>query len=574
MHFAEVQPLSKLNHYTYFLIICIVFVFNLIAVYGSQVLLHDEPSFYYYVLIGFFPWWMLKFNLVLPFTEWAAWNILAFSPFLARGLYIVFLMIPLSLFFYNLYYNKFGFSRVAAVTAAVLPAVLPMQYEIPAGINMSYVLWGLSFAVLSLTIGLNYLESSAPLQSIWLGCSALCYLIATQIMELALFMAPPLILLWIFYRKSGKKQIYISLIFSMIGLSKFIQMIIFPRKFFQLNSVETIITRIMLYFQWGMPFPDLPVIFSTAVVIGIIIWGYILWMKTPIIKSDRVKIFLNYSPGVQITLFYSFFIVWSLSSILPSIFLSPVYRLRYAFIPLYGTTALMIYSIEIILEKLFPAKNKYYFIIISILILLAGGTSRFYYLKMKYAAGNEIQSIIIRDLKQIQLPFNSQIVITKLNKDFRARLDWAWSSGYYQFALKRKDLSGLLIPIHSNEYQNFGNPFHQVFSKQKWGYSITMLALDKPLFIFYFDDLSQKLVSMRYVLQWRGEKMDVPWTIYQCDISNGKISPWQSGTGMDEYQMVLEKMKQSGIRQATILWGGPPTDLELKRLKGIQSSQF
>ena len=102
-----------------------------------------------------FPKVMFKHSALGIFAEWTMWEIMVFSPILARWLQILVFMFPVSFCFYYIWRHKFGFSQSSAFTAAVLPNIRPYQWQIPAGINMSYTLRGLTIAVLSLIIVLE-----------------------------------------------------------------------------------------------------------------------------------------------------------------------------------------------------------------------------------------------------------------------------------------------------------------------------------------------------------------------------------------------------------------------------------
>ena len=539
-----------------------VILFNLIAIFGLDILLHDDPAHYTEVLNGQFPWYALEYRLIHPFTEWIGWNIMTYSPDLARGLYTMLLMVPISCCFYYLCRHKFGFSRMTAFTAAVLPNILPMQWSIPAGINISYVVWGLPLIIISLILGLHYLEKSTPQNWARLAGAGLCYLIATQIMEHALFVLPAMILAFCGYKKFAKKTIFLVLTFIIIGISIFCKMAVHPRKAMQLMPFDVIIDRIGIYFTWALPVSGIAPLYATIFFPGIIFIGFLLYFKQSEEPSNTYSIFSHFSVKAHHCLVYGFFLCWMVSTISPSIFLSIPYSPRYSYLSMFGAQAIFIFSIFVILKKLFSGKPQIG-IAIFIGIILLSGVSRYFTLKEKYTPRNTAFAIVQQDLNKMQLPPHSQIVITGL-----AGIPGGWerSSGYLQFALKRKDVNGLVGQVHSGEYYNFDNHFDSQVRGWDERYVMTGLAMNQPVFLFRMDKKTGQLQQLEYALQWRSEEMNAPWTILRVDKTTGSLFPFVSGTGMREYESAILKLQKKGIQQSDILWGGPPTEEEQKRL--------
>ncbi|HLP44393.1 MAG TPA: hypothetical protein VK469_00495 [Candidatus Kapabacteria bacterium] len=554
------------EYHIYFLIGVLVALFNLIAVFGPKFLLHDDPGLYRLIINGEFHGfasWMSRYDLICPFLEWIVCDIMAYSPPLARGLHVMFLMIPLSCCFYYLYHFKFGFPRKTAITAAVLPTILPMQWQIPAGINMSYLLWGLLFSIFSLIIGFHYLEKNTPKNWFRLASAILCYLIATQIMELALFFLPPLVLAFWGYGKITKKHFFLILAVTLVGISKFVHMVMLPRKESQMMPIDIILKRIGLYFQWALPVPDILPAIAVIIFLGIISIGFILYFNHPIYELKPYCVFSRFPSKIKNSLLYGFFIIWAISNIFPIILLSIPFPPRYSYISMFGAQAIFVFSIYVILKKIFPGKRKIYTLFFIGIILLSG-VFRIIFLKNTFAPENQIKSIIMKDLNRIPLPLNSQVVIVNLKGFYGG---WPRSSGYFQFTLKRNDIIGLAGPVNSSEYYNFDNHFDPMVRGWYPRHQMTGLSLERPLFLFYFDEENRKLDQLEYVLQWRGAKRDAPWTIFKVDKIMGEIFPLAVGIGMEEYVSVLQKLKERGISQKEILWGGPPTKAEQRRLE-------
>lgn len=567
---------GALEYDTFFYIAITVTLFNLIGIFGPHVLLHDDPAWYCYVVEGKFPKAMMKYNPLYAYKEWLAWNIMVYSPQLARGLYVLFMMVPLSCCCYYLYRHKLGFSRAAAFTAAVLPNILPHQWQIPGGINMSYTLWGLLIAVFSLILGLQYLEKSTPKNWLNLFGSVMLYLLAILLMEQSVFLFPPFAFLFWGYptfkaaapadrgsRKGiNKKQAQLISFFFIIAAAKLIQMIVVPSKPITKILPEEIFRRIGLYFKWSLPAPDIAPLYITLLCLSFLAAGFIVFLKHPRLSQKFNNNFLLLKKKFTVLYLYGFFLCWVFSTIFIFICMSKPYSPRYTHISSFGLNAILIFSIYIILEKVLPGKNKLHIFVFSTIIIFSG-ISRYLNLKEIYVPRNETHSFIVNELSEKRFPAGSQIVISGI----KGINGWYKASGYLKRALQRKDLNGLIGNYRNINY-NFYNHFDPKERRSGYLYNMTGLALKRPVFLFKMSKNKQKLEQLEYALHWQGKRKNVPWTILHTDKTSGEISPVISGFGLDEYMSIIEKLKMKGISQSDILWGGPPSAKELKRLQG------
>jgi hypothetical protein len=488
-------------------------------------------------------------------------------------------MVPVSCCFYYLSRSSFGFSRPTAFAAAVLPVILPQQWEVPAGINMSYVLWGLLFSLLSFMLGFHYLEKNTPHNWARLTGALMCYLAATQIMEQSLFLFPPFALAFWGYHRFNKKSLRIIIAFSLVSLAKLVQISLYTRKTMQWMTPGEVIERVGLYFQWALPVPGIPPVFAAVIFLGIVLWGFILYFKhsveEPAKETKSPTLFAHLPLKSRGIFFYGLFIGWSIITVSPGIVLSIVYTIRYTYISLFGAMAIFLFSLHTIILELFPGreKEKRLYIPLILILVIISGVSRYFYLKDILDLENTNQAVITRSLAKLKLPLHAQVVVVGIEGVGLKGFDGGWerSSGYLKFAMKRKDLNGLISPIHSSALYNFDNHFDPGLRKWRPRYYMTGLAPEQPVFLFRLDKRTGELNQLEYALQWRGDKKDAPWTILKVDKRTGKILPFASGAGMEEYLSTLEKLKKPGIRQSDILWGGPPTKAEQIRLeKGTQ----
>ena len=111
------------------IIALVVIIFNLIAILGLDVLLHDDPKHFTDAIEGNIYYGFMKHFVLWPFMEFIAWKFMAFSSHFARGLYVVLLMVPLSWCFYYLFHHKFGLPRLFAITAAIIPNIPATSFQ-------------------------------------------------------------------------------------------------------------------------------------------------------------------------------------------------------------------------------------------------------------------------------------------------------------------------------------------------------------------------------------------------------------------------------------------------------------
>jgi hypothetical protein len=531
----------------------IVVFFNLIGIFGCDVLLHDDPGWYMDVLEGRFPKGLIRYSTLIAYKEWMAWNIMTYSPQLARGLYVLLLLAPISCCFYYLLHYKFGFSRLSALTASILPNILPYQWQIPAGINMSYTLWGLLFAVFSLIMGFHYLEKTTPRNWMRLLGAVLLYYIATQMTEQGVFLLPPLVVAFFGCTRWSKKHAWLISLFFITAAVKFIHIVTSPRRPIYIASIDEMLKRFGIYIKLSLPFPDIEPVFAVIFCLTIIGIGYILYIKRPGLYSQA---------RIHNWYLYPFFICWYVSAIFIFLIVPIGYTPRYTHTASFGLNALLIFSLYVIFKKGFLKKYKFH-IFVFIGIIIYSGTFRYLHLKKVYAPLNNTQKIIIRELNKRALPLNSQVVIVGVKEVWGG---WKRASGYLKYALKRNDITGLIGSINSSEFYNFDNHFDPRIRKFKKRFEMTGLSIDKPVFLFLLLEKQQQLEQFEYALQWKGRTKNAPWTILKVDKKMGKILPFRSGIGMKEYLLTLEKLIKQGISQSDILWGGPPTKEQLERL--------
>jgi hypothetical protein len=576
--------------------VCITFtvlIFNLIGVFSPIGLLQDDLAGYYKFIEGESSWHGNGQFLLDPLRNWLQWHVIAYSVDLMRMILVLLLMVPISCCFYYIYHSKFLFPRLPAFVAAVLPNILPAQDEIPASVIRSYSVQGLLLCLLSLISGYWYLEESSAKRWAWLSLAAVCYFISSQLMEQTLFLFPPLALAFLGYTKLNRKHGWLVLSFFVIALVRYIQMIVFPRKEITNLPLAEIVRRTQLYVQWSFPAPDVNPFALLAVYIGVIAVGFVLYRKNSTTSLSRHENFSHLSHQLYVGYLYAFFLCWLSCTIFVFIFLSDSFATRYIYHSAFGLDAALIFSLPAIVnEKIWGAVARSVCTLLLVGLVIFSGVSRYRELEAEYSPISKTLSLIVNKLKEVSLPENSQIVICGIQRHRAIPEGWLRTSGQLRYLIKRNDIAGLIVhgdcnrrdysfDDHFDPHVRFigtrrmllaSAPEHLsrlggVRRRRQSRYAMTGLAPDRPVFLFSVSTTGQVLEQLEYALQWRGETKEAAWTIFRANRTTGKLTPFLSGVGMEEYLLKIKELELAGISQSDILWGGPLTAHEQERLE-------
>ncbi len=545
-----------------------VILFNLIAIFGLDSLLHDDPRHYKDVIEGNFFWVWVKHFVLWPFMEWAGWNVMVYSAPLARGLYVLLYMVPISCCFYYVFRSKLGFSRLLAFSAAVIPNILPHQWQIPAGINISRTLYGFLFSVIALVVGLHYLEKSTSKNWLRLAGSSLSYIVSSQMMEQALFLFPPLALAFLGFTGTKKKKTRILSAFFVIAAARYIQMIVFTRKARGFVPPGEMLKRIGLYFKWSLPSPDIEPLYLAVFYVGIILLGFFLFVKYPRVGPAYKKYFSHMSERTYAVYLYVFLICWSVSTTIVFITMTSTFPPRYILMSAFGVNALFVFSLYVILGMpRFAGKYKPHLFILAGLLLYSG-IYRYVNLERIYTPRNIAHSIVVRELGKIPFPPNSQVVVCGVP---RLAVGERRSTGYLMRALNRTDIKGMLRTTDPRHPFHFYDHFSPVKATTGRPTQFSGLSKAKPVFFFSLLPEQDKARQFEYVLHWKGMTTNASWAILHAGKKTGKLAAYRAGVGMGEYLDTLDTLKKEletqGVSQSDILWGGPPSEVDQKRLE-------
>ncbi len=554
----------------YFLIALPILLFNLIAVFGVDVLLKDDA----YRYNDFIEDPTLKFkNIHFLFghiTHWITFGILSLSPELIRAIYLLFVILPISCLIYKLLHEKMGVPKIAAYSAVVLPTILPYQYDIPAFVNGTHVSIGLLAVVTCFFASFKYLDTEGPKQWRMLLSAAFIYLTATLVTDQPLFSLPLLVFSILGYNKLNKKHLFLAASFFLVALHKAAWVLSVPRASTKVTAptLSNILDRAGEYFSSMLPVPGFFrefKILTGIIFVLIVITGFILYLTNRNQGFELKKSFAHLSHKKFIFYIYGFLLTWVISHIIVFITISPRgFRVRYTYIAAYGLNALLVISLYPILKKIFAKKNLFICLVFSVIILISG-ISRFVEFKVKSGRLIADQAMIIAKLKEFKLPAGSQIVIY-LNYGKNYWGDWRQSSGHLKYILRKKDVNGLIGP-KARVYYNFYDPFNvkeRGFGEKYW---LRGLDIARPLYLFV--EKNNKLQQYEYALRWdeKEARNKARWTILKVDKKTGKTITFISGSGWQEYSSTIKKLRQAGVYRAMICWGGPAKKKDLKRLR-------
>lgn len=551
----------------YLFILIPIVLFNLVAIFGLDILYSDDGAQYYKLING--PILSIEgktLHLILGrFTHAITFSIMSLSPILIRAIYVLFVMFPISCLAYRIFHLKMGFPVIAAYSAAVLPNILPAQIQIPVYVNGTHVLLGLLAGLASLAAAFKYLDTPdtpgirTPGSRKKFMTAVLLYLAATLITDQPVFFFPVLAFAILGYNKFSRKHLFLAGSFFLVFLHKATWMYLVPRGSSRmvLPALSMIFKRLGHYFSAMLPLPQFlreHTIISAIIFILLIAAGAVLHIKNRDETFAPLKPFAHLSGTTFTYYIYGFLLTWFASNIFVYVTISPRnFRSRYFYYAAFGLIALLVISLYAILKKI-AGKKKKWIILFFISLVLVSGVSRFFELKPYFDRNNDNRSKIVEQLSRFKFPEKSQIVIyLKQANNFRGT--WRKSSGNLRYLLKRKDIDGL-IGSKRKRYFNFYDPFRPVSSGPLESIYMRGLRLSRPLFLFV--EKKKRFEQYEYALQWKGKAgaSTSQWTIFHIDKQTGKAAPVETGIGMAEYLSALGRLESIGIKQEHILWGG------------------
>lgn len=522
-------------------------LFNLVSVWGPQVLIHDDAAKYLFVQQGRFPLRLVRWGATLhAASEWLAWNIMARSKELARLLYILLWMIPLAWSLNRLYVKRLAMPAGAALAACAMPLLLPAQWVIPACINLSYVLPGL----LVMTVCLHCLAGFAqtPAGGHWQAVAAvLLYLAATQLMDHALFFFP-LLLFLLYYpgaNRRGRSQLTIAL--TGVFLLKAAWVIVAPRP----AAVPAAMPGSRLANAIGtlgsmLPLPQaaredwVPVV-AIAALVACGAWLAGAFSRGPASGNEGGPA----RPDPRLA--WGAMVLWFACNLLPFLLLARKSSPRHMFIAAFGLIALLAMALQAIAFRLWPRRTGLP-LIVALMAVGLTGACRWMEVGALYRELNSRQAILRQQLQEARLPAGAQVAVYLAG---RARIywgDWVQSTGHLSYMLRRRDVGGCIGP--RGRYAVGYDPFRPQERRSRHffrGFSST-----RPLFLFV--EHQGRLRQFEHALRWGDWNGPGSWSLLRADRKTGTLRTLRQGRGRGPLRQALCDLADDGVDPRRVVW--------------------
>lgn len=530
---------------------------NLVAVWGPDVLIHDDAANLSRVRAQEFPTSLVRHGLVLAsLSEWLAWNVMALSKEAARLLYVLLLMVPLAISLWTLFRDHFGIPLEAALAGAVIPMILPAQWTIPAFINGSYVLLGLlaMSAVLHQVAGFAAARGEGRRFAVR---AVLLFLAATQLMDQALFFFPLIVYMLLApgARRTGRPRLLIAL--GAVFTTKAAWFLLLPRTAAVpeppgLGGMED---RIMEGLNSLLPLPagmrddGWPVIF------------YAILVAVAVVFSATVSARIRESPSggtpppsrPSVAYAYGALLLWFLGNALPFIFASRGVSVRHLFIAGFGFIAAAILSLQLVIRRFLPAPGRVAWAV-AFTAIAASGLFRQIELGTVFRNLNENQKLIRSRLLALGPPPRAQVAVYLRNAKIYWG-DWLQSSGHLSYMLTRDDVQGCIGGMR--HYTTFYDPFQP--AEQQYRSFFRGYSLHRPLFLFM--QQGTRLRQFEFALRWETPPGGGRWALLQLDPRSGQISIRETGTGRKGLSGAIRRLPGT----PAIAWFTPRTAFTGKR---------
>lgn len=549
-----------------------VVLFNLVHVFGADYLLADDPAGYWTGITHIYRRWLWhRVHVINAFTETFSWWIMAnYSPFVIRLLYLLLYLTGISLSFFWVARRIFNLNPEEAFLASVLPAVFPLQFQIIAGVNMSYTLLGQLLVLLSLAAGFHYLIRKEHSWSL-LALSTLFFLLASRQMEQALFVSAAVIFL--FLAVKGNLARKIALILPVAGSSALVleRMLSAPREAATIHDIpfpemiirgKTFLLYLSPYLSPSHPEYAVPVVAALFLVGCVSLYAWRDFRE----RLSLPEHFAWLPEPVRPLVLPGFAFLWTVPSVIPFITMIRYMDVRTIHLSGYGPWLVIAPGLMGLLRgiagKRDSRRRSSALVFMLLLITTVSGLQHLQYAAGAYKEGNYYWKAISRSITRHGFPEGSQIAI--VDADTGTHETYPSCTGYLARMLgNRIDIGGLV----GSEYF-FYDPFAR---SDLWHNSMTGLKVENSLHIFRFEPgpdavsgrADGKLQRFRFFLrvvpgnngkETSGGSGD--WMVFRLGIE-GESELMARGQGLAEYRALLDELAESGIRPEDICWGDP-----------------
>jgi len=548
-----------------FLIALPVILFNLVNVFGPHYLLNDDPYRYHQILKGVDLWaaFLRDFELYDLTEGYAWWTMAHYTPYVVRIQYLLLYLLGISFCTYWIARKIFNLPPSCAYLAAVVPAVLPTQSMIIAGINLSYTLIGQLFVMISLILGFSYLARERHSWGL-VVMAGLFFTASTSLMEQAMFLSAALGIIYLATSKYILRKVLLLVPVAVSSAVVLFDMIVTPRSAATPKSLsaEVIFGRVKQFFAYISPVEDkysflISLILLTAGMVGLLYWSKMKF------RISCLPHFAWLPEKLRYWILPGFVFAWTFFSAFPFVSLNSHMNARTIHIAGYGPWLIMAPGICFLLSgcasKDIASEKKRLIVLVILLVVTAAGVEHFNFATEKYSKPNYIRDRISEAVSYHAFPPGCQIVIT--NARLGTYTSYHTSSGCLTRLLNnRLDIGGII----GKEFF-----YYDAFSQDNlWITRMTGLKGTGNLRLFRFSDeedsdQGEYLQAYRYFLQVITGESEIKdgerigdWYLYKEE-NPGSFGVKNRGHGIDEYLSLLTVLQEEDIYPADICWGNP-----------------
>ncbi len=438
----------------YLIIGAIIFIFNIISIWGFDGLIIDDQAYYFKLFGKSVNDLVYKRNIFHSLFTFGIIKIATFSSvYFARLLIILILSIPSAFLLYYFSHHYYHLKKHASLAVAVLPFILPNELYAPTYLAGSYMLLAILFALISIYFMLKF-SGRSEFSITDFVLAAIFYYLATESSELIASMLPVFLFLIFVFRKLSWKQFLLGAMITFIAVRK--SLLVIQKPHGAINSVSNelpvreILYRILHFPDFINPLYGL----GNTYILNFITLSIILVAAIMVLRNqERLTGILDHDNSEEkpvnryfyIVYYYLFPIAWIIISAIPFLFFSQHYASRYFTVASLGVSFLFITSIFVITGSL--TKRKIPFVLIIILVIAISGISRQINFKKYYRINIEQFNSLKYTLKSYVFPENAQIIVAS-PRDKQLKIGTGltlYSKGTLHYILNRRDVKGQIM---------------------------------------------------------------------------------------------------------------------------------
>jgi hypothetical protein len=556
--------------FPYAAILAIIFIFNILAIWGLDGLIIDDQGYYYLLYDKSISDLTFSRNIFHSLFTLGIIKIASYTSVIFARLLILFLLsIPSAFLIFYFSHHHYKIEKYTAVAISVLPFILPNEILVPTYLAGSYMLLAVMFGLISIYFILKFSRASTFSTSSFI-LAAVFYYITTESSELTAVMLPVFLFLLFIFRKISLKNILLGSLLSAIAIRKAFLVINNPHA--KINSVgnelsaSEIKNRIIHFMDYINPLHGLPEVgILNIIIIGIILSGAII----VIVNHKRLEDILlrksNESRQKSKYFYFAYYFffpgAWLVLSAMPFLFYSQLFNSRYFIMAAIALSFLFFISISIIYG--FIKNPKIPLVVILFMIISLAGINRQRNFMLQYEPLEKQFHYLEQTLKKYDLPPDAQVVVT-VPDNFRLMVGKGIiikSTGTFQYILNRRDVSGQIM-----KEKCFYDPF-RIYNRPYKYPDMDIDTARNTILLRGFNEDPGHDRRLYYALRWADhESKDSPWTIFQFD-AQGQKTNLVSGTGYSNYESAADSLAVIGIKREDIMFGGFPARSDSLRLR-------